>query len=330
MASVNHPLFSIIIPTRNRAELFAVALGSVLEQRFSNFEVIVVNDGSSDDQAARYREIIARSTERIRLFSLEQTERGHGQSFALNFGVSQAIGQYVGFLDDDDQWIDPEHLGRVAQIIGANRQVDVILANQKAFSKGSPVNRTVWIEDLSSRLAAPRDTVGAYSVRPADLLLCQAHCHLNTTIVSRDLYTDIGGLDEALWYECDRDFYLRVIDKAISIKFLPDIVSRHNIPDPAARASMSTSESEISKRRYQLTLLNKACRDSVRPEIREYAQQHRVYVLSYLAIQSARHGKPGPALYYGLGSLFARLALVRLNRHSPDLRAEGTDSPAAA
>ena len=51
-------LFSVIIPTRNRAALFEIALRSVLEQRFRNFEVIVVNDGSSEEHEVRTRELV--------------------------------------------------------------------------------------------------------------------------------------------------------------------------------------------------------------------------------------------------------------------------------
>jgi len=55
------------------------------------------------------------------------------------------------------------------------------------------------------------DVAGAFTVSPAELLACPAHCHLNTTIVSRAFYFEIAGLDEGLRYECDRDFYLRAI-----------------------------------------------------------------------------------------------------------------------
>ena len=116
------PLFSVIIPTRNRASLFAVALQSVLDQRFREFEVIVVNDGSSEEHAPRYRDILEAVADRARLLTLVHTERGHGQSYALNFGAAHAHGDYLCFLDDDDQWTDPEHLGRVAAVIAAGAE----------------------------------------------------------------------------------------------------------------------------------------------------------------------------------------------------------------
>ena len=215
-------LFSVIVPTRNRAALFAVALQSVLEQRFRDFEVIVVNDGSSEEHAARYRAVLDAAPDMVRLLSLVRTERGHGQSYALNFGAAQARGDYLCFLDDDDQWTDPDHLGRAAGVIAASEErIDLVLANQTAFRNGTPVERVIWIEDLRDRMKGAPDATGAYTVTLPELLLCQAHCHLNTTIVSRDFYREIGGLDEGLRYECDRDFYLRAIDRARLIRFLP-------------------------------------------------------------------------------------------------------------
>ena len=306
----DQPLFSVIIPTRNRAELFSVALQSVLDQRFRAFEVIVVNDGSSDEHAAGYRDVLAGLPDMVRLLTLVRTDRGHGQSYALNFGVAHARGDHVCFLDDDDQWIDPEHLGRVAGAITASdAPVDLMLANQQAFRNGVPVDREIWIEGLKDRIKGLPDASGAYTVTPRELLLCQAHCHVNTTIVRRGFYQEIGGLDEGLRYECDRDFYLRAIDRARVIKFLPDIVSRHNIPDPAAGASMSTSESEISKRLYQLRVLDKTALFATRPELRRYAMRHRVWVLEHIARDASRTGRLDCARYYGQQANCAKLAL---------------------
>jgi glycosyltransferase involved in cell wall biosynthesis len=304
------PLFSVIIPTRNRATLFAVALQSVLDQRFRDFEVIVVNDGSAEEHAARYRAVLDAAPPMVRLLSLVRTERGHGQSYALNFGAAQARGDYLCFLDDDDEWADPDHLGRVAGVIAASAErIDLLLANQKAFRNGTPVERTIWIEDLQARLQDAPDATGAYTVTVPALLLCPAHCHLNTTIVSRDFYLETGGLDEGLRYECDRDFYLRAIDRARLIRFLPNVVSRHNIPDPAAGASMSTAESELSKRLYQIRVFDKAALFSSRPELRRYAIQQRSYVLQHIAAAARRAGLSDSATYYARQALMAKLAL---------------------
>jgi glycosyltransferase involved in cell wall biosynthesis len=306
MTAGDPPLFSVIIPTRDRSSSFAVALQSVLDQRFGNFEVIVVSDGSSEQHERRYRELLATSSSNVRIFTLARTENGHGPSLARNHGAAVARGSYLGFLDDDDQWTDPEHLGRVARVIAASAEpIDLVLANQQAFRDGAPVAGVTWIEDLHRRLQSAPDSAGAYTVTAAQLAGCPAHCHLNTTIISRSFFHDSGGLDEGLRYEEDRDFYLRAIDRARLIKYLPDIVSRHNIPDPVAKSSLSTAESELAKRLYQLRVFDKALLFSTRPELRHHAMRQRSYVLKHIATGAAAIGRYDCAAYYARQALMA-------------------------
>ncbi|MGA8760339.1 MAG: glycosyltransferase family 2 protein [Stellaceae bacterium] len=306
MGVTDQPLFSVVIPTRNRSLTFGVALQSVLEQRFDAFEVIVVDDGSSAPHQHRYQDLVEAAPGVARMLTLVPTEFGHGPSYSRNYGVAHSRGSYLCFLDDDDQWTDLEHLGRVARVIDERTApIDVIFANQKAFRGGIPAADVSWIEGVEKRSRGGPDAVGAYTVTAAELLGCPAHCHLNTTIVSRTLYLEIAGLDEALRYEEDVDFFLRAIDRAKLIKFLPVTISRHNIPDPAAKASMSTSETELSKRLYQLRVLDKAVLFSKRSELRRYAMQRRAYTLKHIAMEAARSHHLDSAAYYARQGLAA-------------------------
>lgn len=90
------PLFSVIIPTFNRAALLREALDSVVRQTFRDFEVFVVDDGSSDDT-----EVVVSSCG-IPVHFLHQDN--HGPGSARNFALRHARGRYVAFLDSDDQW----------------------------------------------------------------------------------------------------------------------------------------------------------------------------------------------------------------------------------
>lgn len=310
MGSEHQPLFSVVIPTRNRPSSLAVALQSVLAQRFPAFEVIVVNDGSAEPHEPRYRELADVAPRMARMLTLMRTQRGHGPGYCRNYGAAQARGDYLCFLDDDDRWTDSEHLVRAAGVIAASAEpIDLILANQRAFRDGMPAAGVTWIEDLNDRLRGSPDAAGAYAVTPAELLGCKAHCHLNTTIASSLFYSEIGGLDEGLRYEEDLDFFLRAIDRARLIKFLPVTVSRHNIPEPAAKANLSTSESELSKRLYQLRVFDKAALFSVRPEVRRYAMRRRSYVLKHIATEAARMGRFDCAAYYAREALMAGFTL---------------------
>jgi glycosyltransferase involved in cell wall biosynthesis len=94
------PLFSVIIPTYNRAGIIGAALGSVLNQTFTDYEVIVVDDGSKDETVAVTKAIAERSDRSIRV--VEQPNAGPGA--ARNTGIAQANGEYVALLDSDDLW----------------------------------------------------------------------------------------------------------------------------------------------------------------------------------------------------------------------------------
>jgi glycosyltransferase involved in cell wall biosynthesis len=310
---MNAPLFSVIIPTRNRSAIFETALQSVLEQRFRQFEVIVVNDGSSEEDLQRYGALVGVEPLSTRMLTLAHLQHGHGPSYVRNYGASQARGDFLCFLDDDDQWVDSEHLGRAANVINESKEpVDLLLADTRAFRNGVPIISVIWIEDLKARLNGEPDRAGAYTVTAKELLRCPAHCHINSTIVSRPFFLDIGGFDDGLRYEEDRDFYLRAIDSARLIKYMPSIVSRHNVPDPAIRTNTSTSEAELSKRLFQLRVFDKATLFAARREVRRYAMRQRAYTLKHIAMEAARIGRLDCAMQYARESLVTNFTFAWL------------------
>lgn len=87
--------FSVIIPTYNRQKFIAKAIYSILAQNYANYEVLVVDDGSTDNTEERVKSI---NDNRIKYFKKENNERGA----ARNFGIEMASGDYVTFLDSDD------------------------------------------------------------------------------------------------------------------------------------------------------------------------------------------------------------------------------------
>src|SRR5258705_11877236 len=91
------PAVSVIIPAHNAAPWLSDAVGSVLKQSYRDFEVIVVDDGSTDDSGA----VIAGFGDKIR--SVRQPNRG--LPAARNTGIRNALGDWIGFLDADDLWL---------------------------------------------------------------------------------------------------------------------------------------------------------------------------------------------------------------------------------
>lgn len=110
------PLFSVVIPVYNRASVLGHALRSVLAQSCQDFEIIVVDDGSTDD----LKRIVDRPSDpRIRFFR----QNNRGGSAARNAGIDQARGRYIAFLDSDDEFL-PHHLEAMKRLLeGAQNTV---------------------------------------------------------------------------------------------------------------------------------------------------------------------------------------------------------------
>ena len=91
------PLVSVVIPVYNGSEFISETISSVLSQEFTDYEIIVVDDGSTDNSA----EIIASFSEKVRYFK----KANGGQASARNTGILNALGKYIAFLDADDLWV---------------------------------------------------------------------------------------------------------------------------------------------------------------------------------------------------------------------------------
>lgn len=102
-------MFSIVIPLYNKANSISETLQSVLNQTYTDFEIIIVNDGSTDNSLEMVRQF---KDERIRIFS----KSNGGVSSARNFGIKQAKGKYIALLDADDLW-KPDFLFEMHKLI---------------------------------------------------------------------------------------------------------------------------------------------------------------------------------------------------------------------
>lgn len=103
-----NPFFSVVIPLYNKAEHIRLCLNSVLNQTFTDFEIIVVNDGSTDNSL---NIVLSISSTKIRIID----KKNEGVSSARNVGIREAKGKFVAFLDADDYWLQ-DFLGELHQL----------------------------------------------------------------------------------------------------------------------------------------------------------------------------------------------------------------------
>lgn len=293
------PLFSVIIPTRGRPELFSRALDSVLAQDFDELEVIVVDDGSDSASRERLAQLVA-ARARVRLLQLPQRPKGHGPAFARNVGAAEARGSYLCFLDDDDLWIDPGHLRRAQAAIRSSAvPVDLYFTHQRAlFADGRVKTGPLWLAGLEQLSTAATDADGNRPVDVAELLRAPGFAHLNCSIYRKALYEAIDGMDETLRYENDRDVYLRAIDAADHIVYNPAVVAQHHIPDAERRDNASTAVNQLEKKLFQLRICDKAILGARHEPLRRHARRAKGYALKAVAELLISAGQRREAVFY--------------------------------
>ena len=181
------PKVSVVIPTYDRMETLPRALDSVISQTFSDWELIVVDDGSTDGTD----EMILRDYPAVRLHRQENA----GVSSARNAGVALASGAWIAFLDSDDAWL-PEKLE--LQLSGLAVEPELRLSHTDE----------IWVRN-GRRVNQPKE----YAKSGGDIYRrCLPLCCIcpSSVLIRRDLFDEIGGFDETFPVCEDYDLWLRI------------------------------------------------------------------------------------------------------------------------
>jgi glycosyltransferase involved in cell wall biosynthesis len=189
-ARVRTPLFSVVIPTYNRAVYLRQALASVDAQEFRDFETIVVDDGSTEDLSEVVREFQDRVT------FVRQDNSGPG--VARNRGAAIATGEYLAFLDSDDVWF-PWTLRVYAEAIEANPRPALLSGRLFSFESDGDLNA---VRFEPARWQAYPD----YFASSRDGLYCGS----GHTVVRRDVFLRAGGFTDRRINAEDHDFVMRL------------------------------------------------------------------------------------------------------------------------
>ena len=137
---VTNPILSVVIPTRNRAHLVGEAIESALNQRPGQVEVIVVDDGSTDDTAKVITETFG---SRIRLL---RTPERRGAGAARNAGLRVARGEFIAFLDDDDLWLQGK-LEAELKALERFPDADGIVSDSLTFVQGQVAPQSFFMKN---------------------------------------------------------------------------------------------------------------------------------------------------------------------------------------
>jgi cellulose synthase/poly-beta-1,6-N-acetylglucosamine synthase-like glycosyltransferase len=302
--------FSIIMPTRNRADLLQRSLLALSRQTHGDFEVIVIDDGSDPQTRAAYPALWSALDPRFQLVEHGLAgQRGQGPSASRNLGLSRARGDVIAFCDDDDLWCDPDHLARVCELLRAHADIDLCIANQRALYCDGKV-RERWLPRLDSTLSARPALSGDFRAVGVDELCASGgFAHLNMLCIRRRVLEAVGGFWEAVNYEEDRDFFWRCVDASAGMAYSPRTVAQHHVPDPARRAnaSLATTQHErwlVASLVCRHIAVNVRQRSIVRLSLR-----HEGDLLRHLTLHGLQQGRRESGMRLAWQALAARFSL---------------------
>lgn len=188
---MKNPFFSVIIPTYNRQKFLKIAVQSVLQQTFQDYELIIVDDGSID----KTKQIIAEfGSKKIKYVC----QNHRGVSSARNNGLNRAKGNYIAFLDSDDRFCR-EKLEITYDCIAKNPRYKVFHTEEIWYRNGRLLSEKKYHKK-------PRGLVFSNSLK----LCCISP---SAAVIDKDIFRELGGFDEKLPACEDYDFWLRVTSK---------------------------------------------------------------------------------------------------------------------
>jgi len=226
------PKVSVIIPTYNCAKYICEAVDSVLAQTYNDFEIVVVDDGSTDDT----KDILQRYNGRIRYIY----QSNKGVSAARNLGLREAKGKYIAFLDADDIWL-PEKLECQTKLLEENPDTVMVFSDIEMFSENTLIrfsmsrsNNYQPYGSLKWRILQKEFNDGTLikGITFGDLVLDNSI--LPATVVLKRICLDsIGYFDEGLPIAEDYDLWLRISQK-FKILYFNKITARRRYRQDSA------------------------------------------------------------------------------------------------
>ena len=264
------PLVSVIIPTYNRSRWIGKAVESVLNQTFQDFELIVVDDGSTDDTGEKLSPYLNR------IVLLSQPNRG--VSAARNLGVRRASGKYFCFLDSDDLW--------------RSRKLEIQLAkmHEKPEYKVSYTDE-IWIRN--GKWANPKKRHQKYSGWIFRKLLPLCIISPSSIMIKQTVFEAAGLFDESLPAGEDYDLWLR-IGSRYPILFIPQkLIIKHG------GHSDQLSQKYWGLDRFRVRSIVKVLgKGNLSAEDEQAACEMLVQKCGILAAGCAKRGKLKEAVYY--------------------------------
>ena len=197
------PLVSIIIPAYNCSKVITKTLVSVYEQTYQNWEIIIIDDGSTDDT----KSALETHMDRIRYFYQENK----GTAAARNAGVRRANGGLIAFLDNDDLWL-PDKIALQVQAMQENPNIGLVFTDGKLFDENGILKNSLINERIQSWIDQNKDedphVVKGWIAR--ELFFGNIIASATSVLLRKESIESVGGFDEQISIADDYDIWLRI------------------------------------------------------------------------------------------------------------------------
>ncbi len=261
---------SVIIPTHDRADILPRAIKSVQKQTRPVDEIIVVSDGSTDNTEEVVEEL-AKNDERIRLIAYYP---GHNGNYARNRGIEAATGEFIAFLDDDDEWL-PRKTELQMDLFEKDPEVGLVYSSQNCIYLDSGITyqtQPMWRGDLSKRIFI-RGEMGTPS----------------QVMVRRSVLEQAGPFDLELTALQDYDLWIRCC-----------LVTRVDfVPEPCINYYNSAKTNQVSANTENYIRSRLYIREKYRNEIAKFGKDFEdkvdIIVQNRIAERCLRNGEKGKA-----------------------------------
>ena len=243
-------MFSVVIPLYNKEQSIQDTIGSVLAQTYPHFEVVVVNDGSTDDSK---KKVLEMNDPRIVLVN----KQNGGESSARNAGIEKAGYDWVAFLDGDDLW-HPDFLSKVHEVIEKHPYIGVVGTGYALKNKKTD---TIIKEFLPSEDGEIEDYFKTFNERGDDVFNSSCTCvKKNSLLAVGPFRQDIThGPDLDMWERLGRKNRIWTIDQVLSF-YVQDAENRvmHKLPNIYKTHVYNVDTADVSRpeeRKYYKNLI---------------------------------------------------------------------------
>lgn len=243
---IDDPIVSIVIPNKDHVDVLDACITSIVERStFSQFEIIVVENNSINPETFEYYQRLPQYDPRIRITQWPQKDGNFNYSALINFGASQAQGDYLLMLNNDTEVIMPDW---IEEMVGYLQRPEVGVVGAKLYFRdhltqhaGMEVGPFDAVVHVNQDFSSKREGYLAKAVRPGNFSSVTGACQM----VSHSLFDELSGYDEALAVGFnDVDFCLRVQQAGYLVTFTPyaelyhyEFVSRgREVADPVKQA----------------------------------------------------------------------------------------------